>query len=323
MTFSSRLAGATGVLTLGLLLSATAPSGAATASAAKKPAPSKKAAPTAGMTPDQVVQAFLKAQQNGDDDASYVYLSSDAKKKYNQERWNDQGRQVRITFSAIKMLVEDTLVVGGAANANSKVTATATKGNTATVKLVQTVPLTNTLHLVKENGKWMIDIQKSLSADDTPAATATTPPKPITPAPPVTPPTPQPQDYSQICRGNLRQVGVALRVYALDHDGKLPDAKTWTDAIAPFLDNAAALRCPPDAQDVKSSYAMNSALSGAQLSTLNQPEKRVLLYESTTKESNVNGTGATMPEKAPRPAGYLVLMANGDAVFQTQRPTVQ
>jgi hypothetical protein len=298
--------------------------GPAKASAAKTP-PAKAGAKPASpaLTPEQVVQTFLKAQQNDDDETAYALLSSDSKKKYTLDKWSDQGRQVRITFSAIKMLVGDTLLVGGAANAQNKVTGATIKGDKATVKIVQTVPVSNTLRLVKENGKWMIDIPNSLSTDEAvPAtpATTTTPPKPVTPPVPITPAKP---DYSQLCRSNLRQVGVAMRVYALDHDGKLPDASKWTDEITPYLDNVSLLRCPPDNNAVKSSYAMNAALSGAKLADIDHPEQRVLLYESTTTDSNVSGNGSTLPATSTMTGGYLVLMANGDAAFKTEKPQIR
>ena len=271
------------------------------------------------------MRAFLQAQQQGDDEKAYAYLSSAAKKRYNLERWQEQGSQVRITFSAINLLVGDTLLMGGASNAQNQVAAGTVKGNEATVRVTHMVPIRNTLRLVKENGKWVIDIHRSLSVDDgggtTPRPTPN-PPTTTTPSQPTPPVTPAVQDFSQFCQGNLRRIGIAFRVYALDHNGKLPSAANWTTELTPYLENTNLLKCPPDSPGI-SNYAMNSALSGATLADLANPGSRVLLYQTTGNAANVSGTGETQPAAAPFKSGYLVLYANGDVAFRATRPEVK
>lgn len=312
----------------GLLLSAAAvaapPPARPAAKPAAKPAPAARkpvpqpARPAANAnSPEQVLRAFFQAQENGDDEKAYSFLSSAAKERFPATKWEDQGRNVRLTFTAINLLVGDSLLVGGAEHAKNNVAPASVSGDTATLKVTHLVPIENTVRMVRENGQWKIDLHRSLSVD--PGATAAKPTPPATPPKPATPP--PPPDTTPFCQGNLRQLGNAFRVFALDHEGRLPEASNWTDQLQPYLQSASVLKCSPDSMD-ESDFAMNAALSNAKLSEVENPGRRVLLYESTTSERNVSGAGTTLPAAAPRPKGYLVLYADGTVGFSPARPVV-
>lgn len=85
---------------------------------------------------------------------------------------------------------------------------------------------------------------------------------------------------STACLSNLRQVGIALQLYAQDHENKLPvmyDALISTNStpsnamaidivLSNYLGSVRVLRCPSDGKDffgqTGSSYAWNSLVNG-------------------------------------------------------------
>lgn len=84
------------------------------------------------------------------------------------------------------------------------------------------------------------------------------------------------------CLSNLHQLGLALQMYAEDHDGHLPLVRNWPRAIYPgYVDSEGLFRCPSDRSKSKCSYAMPWSLSGAKLSDLPDAESQPLLYDAT------------------------------------------
>jgi prepilin-type N-terminal cleavage/methylation domain-containing protein/prepilin-type processing-associated H-X9-DG protein len=64
------------------------------------------------------------------------------------------------------------------------------------------------------------------------------------------------------CLANVRQLGVALRLYADSHEGRVPprdyDAGAiWVDRLAMLYADAALLHCPADGRRSEQSYLMN------------------------------------------------------------------
>ena len=64
------------------------------------------------------------------------------------------------------------------------------------------------------------------------------------------------------CLGNMQQLGVALQMYADDHDGRLPprsyqSGAVWVDRLESYYANRELLHCPTDRGKVDQSYLMN------------------------------------------------------------------
>ena len=64
------------------------------------------------------------------------------------------------------------------------------------------------------------------------------------------------------CLSNVRQIQVALRMYADSHDGRVPPrdyeaGAVWVDRLEPYYANRELLRCPTDRGKVEVSYLMN------------------------------------------------------------------
>lgn len=114
---------------------------------------------------------------------------------------------------------------------------------------------------------------------------------------------------------NLRQIGLAVVVYAQDHGGRLPDADQWVDEIAPTLGNEKTLRsllwdqAAPPSQPY--GYAFNRSLSGVNLATLKDPSQVVMVFESTLGRRNAADTGQSVPLPGRHEGGTHYVFADG------------
>lgn len=87
------------------------------------------------------------------------------------------------------------------------------------------------------------------------------------------------------CLSNLKQLSLAMIMFAQDHNETLPDAKTWTDDIRPYFKDEEILRCPSD-RGHEYTYAMNSEVSGKKIADMADPMTTVVLFESDAGKKN-------------------------------------
>lgn len=64
------------------------------------------------------------------------------------------------------------------------------------------------------------------------------------------------------CLSNIRQLGIALQLYADRHEGRVPprdyeEGAVWVDRLEPYYTNRKLLHCPTDKKNVDQSYLMN------------------------------------------------------------------
>jgi prepilin-type processing-associated H-X9-DG protein len=102
------------------------------------------------------------------------------------------------------------------------------------------------------------------------------------------------------CLANMKQVTLAILIYASDNDDRTPPPDTWTDAIEPYYKSADMLKCP-EAWGLDCGYAMNGAITPEVWSALRRPEEAVLLFESDLGWNGHGGEEALPAE--PRHAG--------------------
>lgn len=121
------------------------------------------------------------------------------------------------------------------------------------------------------------------------------------------------------CGFDFRETRRSLTAYAKDHDGMLPKATEWQDAIRPYLikidEQDAHNRGPLKAMDpnkpfgcepmgdakIGSGMAFNTDVSAKKLSTLRDSE--VLIYEIDAPRPNANAPYKDRGETAPRLMG--------------------
>lgn len=83
------------------------------------------------------------------------------------------------------------------------------------------------------------------------------------------------------CYGSLGQVGLAIRMYCADYDGRFPWARNWCDAVGPqYVKNLDCFRCPALPQ-ARSGYAYNAALSGFDERDLKPSANLAMAFDGT------------------------------------------
>lgn len=123
---------------------------------------------------------------------------------------------------------------------------------------------------------------------------------------------------------NLRQIGLALTMYAEAHDGRLPDADHWVDAVLPVWAKAAQedksgfdpvqlFRDPSAPEGQRWNYAFNRALSGVKLADIPNPSATVMVFESTTGTKNASDMGQSVPHPGRHAGGDYYVFADGRA----------
>jgi len=109
------------------------------------------------------------------------------------------------------------------------------------------------------------------------------------------------------CVNDVRQLSVAVQMYAADNKDTLPPAETWCDGIRTLVGSPQVYRCIL-IPDQRCAYAFNSRLSGKETSEVNP--QTVLIFESDTGW-NASG-GPELMIKSPRHAkAFLVGFADG------------
>jgi prepilin-type processing-associated H-X9-DG protein len=79
---------------------------------------------------------------------------------------------------------------------------------------------------------------------------------------------------------NVKQIVLGMQMFALDYDGRLPYASTWTGQLEPYLKDRSLYRDPADNSDQEVSYSMVPRYSGAVLEDIPDPETAIIVYES-------------------------------------------
>ncbi len=94
-------------------------------------------------------------------------------------------------------------------------------------------------------------------------------------------------DRTSDCGKNVRQVSLAIRLYADEHDGKCPPGVSWCDDITGHLNRPDILKCPRRGSD-KNGFGLNARVAGRTLSSI--PPDTVLLYETSEGWNTSGGT---------------------------------
>ena len=66
------------------------------------------------------------------------------------------------------------------------------------------------------------------------------------------------------CMNNVKQLSLAVRMYAADNKDQYPSATNWCDALRSYAGTTETFHCPADFSGGRCSYAFNARLSGAE-----------------------------------------------------------
>ncbi len=102
------------------------------------------------------------------------------------------------------------------------------------------------------------------------------------------------------CVRYLKEAATGLFLYSADYADRLPPAGVWRSASRPYLGSPEPTRCPKVEGRNVYGYAMNRPIGGRPLETITDPQKAILLFESTLPGLDAAGT----PDSAPRPGRH-------------------
>jgi prepilin-type processing-associated H-X9-DG protein len=176
------------------------------------------------------------------------------------------------------------------------------EGDTARLAVMATLEVPQTLVLRKgPDGKWVVSLTQSAKASsgreelgllrglDQPA----------------------PEE----CMTHLKQLALAVHMWAQDHDGALPSAKGWGSELQPYLGNVEVFRCPA-APELECGYSLNLEVAGKKLAAVPQPSQTVLFYESTLGRLNAADRGESEPHPGRHKGGSFRAYVDGHVEFQ-------
>ena len=118
------------------------------------------------------------------------------------------------------------------------------------------------------------------------------------------------------CVNNMKQLGLAARLYAGDNNNKLPASKNWSDLLSPTVGSPKVFVCPTDPTH-RSSYAFNAKLSEKNLNEVNP--QTVLFFES---DGDWNSSGGPEDMVTNRHGSRLVICFADGSVKQIRSADV-
>jgi len=108
---------------------------------------------------------------------------------------------------------------------------------------------------------------------------------------------------------NLKQLGLAARIYSNENQNKFPKAETWSDDLKKFVGNTKVYKAVNDPSPSPCSFAYNAKLSGMDETKIDP--QTVLFFETDNGEWNQSGGPELL---LPRPRGggvYAIGFADG------------
>jgi prepilin-type processing-associated H-X9-DG protein len=118
------------------------------------------------------------------------------------------------------------------------------------------------------------------------------------------------------CVNNEKQLAVAIRIYASDHNDRFPPAATWCDAIKPSLGSSdTVFHCSTGNMRDGSTYAFNSKLDGKETSKV--PGDTVMIFEGTGGW-NQSGGPELMVTQPRHGRSYNIAFADGSVQTVTE-----
>lgn len=112
------------------------------------------------------------------------------------------------------------------------------------------------------------------------------------------------------CLSNVKQLSVAMLMYAQDHGDRFPDPDRWNELIELYLKDKKAFFCLSERNMDVPSYGMNRALGGLRKTSLVEPSMVVLLFDSVPGK-NQNGGTELLPSPARHKSAQVIGFADG------------
>jgi prepilin-type processing-associated H-X9-DG protein len=243
------------------------------------------AAPTAGPTPDGVVQELWNLMRARRIAEAQALWTAESQKKYD---FTKVPREQFDTYQRVMFLLYMTMLTP------CEIGQAQTQGEETTVPVRKMAGLDQKFVLRQENGQWRIDLLQSAARS------------------PLFPEVLRGGESEQrlddvferaremarraTCLSNLKQLLLGILMYAQDYNQVLPPAETWGDAILPYVKNKEIFLCP-SAPDLPCGYAYHDAYSKKKLAEVSRPAEAILLYDSTRGDWNAHDAGTSLPKE--------------------------
>jgi len=119
------------------------------------------------------------------------------------------------------------------------------------------------------------------------------------------------------CMNNMKQLNLALVMYANDHTDTFPSADQWCDLIKTYIGgaNSSVYRCAAESGD-RCSYAFNASLGDRKLNELGSPSQVVLIF---TAGQGWNQSGGRELLEPHRHGGRSVIVGFADGHVEIMR----
>ena len=123
-----------------------------------------------------------------------------------------------------------------------------------------------------------------------------------------------------VCLVNVKNLALAVQMYLVDCDDVFPPADGWVDALRRYVHDEDALRCPADKSGARCSYAMNRALAGRHLDTIEDPASAVVFYETADPGHCPVGSGEDVASPGRHLDGNNYAFVDGHVIWMAEVP---
>jgi len=176
--------------------------------------------------PEEVGKAYLEACRQGDRQAAAAFLTEEIGKQVGSLM---EGAPPEFSLDAF--ITELLLMPITRRNVTYTPGELVVEGDTARLPVTATVTLPQTLVLHKgADGNWIVDLEQSV------IASTGLPESQFLQS--------RQKAEAQACLSNLKQMGLAVLMWAQDHDEMLPPAENWTEELDIYVKNRDVFRCP-------------------------------------------------------------------------------
>jgi hypothetical protein len=94
------------------------------------------------------------------------------------------------------------------------------------------------------------------------------------------------------CMNNVKQLNLALIMYANDNKDQLPPESSWCDLIKPYTGNSEAMFHCAHQPPGRCSYAYNASLANRKITDIREPARTVLVFSSGEGWNQSGGKGS-------------------------------
>ena len=130
------------------------------------------------------------------------------------------------------------------------------------------------------------------------------------------------KEQSIYCMNNVRQLSLALRIYAKDNQDRYPAATNWCNAIRLEVGSTNVFHCPADLLGGRCSYAFNIQVASTELAKVDP--STVVIFESDSGW-NASGGQELLLDKSRHRHVVVVGFADGhvESVPESQQPKLR